>query len=82
MRTVSPASIARPSYGLPANDSPIRLSFVSPPASRSANRTAQPSIAELSCPGTSIGETMSSARIRSSACRMWTRSTVVIGVRN
>ena len=81
MRTVSPGPIA-PACGLPANDSPTRFNSVSPSARRSAKRTAQPSIAELSWPGTAIGETMSCASTRPSAARMCTRSVAVTGVRN
>ncbi len=81
MRTVSPAR-SPPSNGLPANESPMRRRLVSAPGIRSAKRTAQPSIAELSCPGTSNGETTSAASTRSSASRMCTRSTAVTGDRN
>ncbi len=81
IRTVSPGPMA-PAWGRPANDSPTRFSSVSPSARRSAKRTAQPSIAELSWPGTAIGDTTSCASTRSSAARMCTRSVAVTGDRN
>jgi hypothetical protein len=80
MRTVSRGP-SDPVNGLPANDSPTRVSSVSPLPLKSANRTAQPSIAELSWPGTAIGDVRSSASTRSSAWRTWTRSVAVTGVR-
>ena len=80
MRTAVSGSSA-PAKGAPANDSPMRRSVVSPAGSRSAKRTAQPSIAELSCPGTAIGDTTSSASTRSSASRMCTRSVEATGTR-
>ncbi len=80
MRTAWPRPTVA-AHGRPANDSPMRSSVVGAPGARSAKRTAQPSIAELSWPGTSIGETTSAASVRPSACRMWTRSTVVTGSR-
>ena len=80
MRTACPAPTV-PAKGLPANDSPMRARRVSLPGARSAKRTAQPSIAELSWPGTSTGETTSSASTRPSACRTCTRSIAVTGTR-
>ena len=51
-------------------------------APRSEPRTAQPSIAELSCAGTLMGEMMSAARIRPSASRTASCSTPAIGWTN
>ena len=50
-------ALARPDRacsGLPANDSPTRFNVVSSPDFKSAKRTAHPSIAELSWPGTAM----------------------------
>jgi hypothetical protein len=80
MRTASPAPML-PSNGRPANDSPMRFSGVGASASSRRSAPAQPSIAELSWPGTSIGETTSAASTRPSAWRMCIFSTVVIGAR-
>ena len=80
MRTACPLPTVA-AHGRPANDSPMRASVVGAPGARSVKRTAQPSMAELSWAGTSIGETTSAASVRPSACRMWTRSTVVTGSR-
>jgi hypothetical protein len=51
-------------------------------AARSPPRTANPSIAELSWGGTSIGETMSRASTRASASRTGTSSTSPTGRMN
>ena len=51
MRTHWPAPTTA-SLGLPANDSPIRARIVSRSGARSRKRSAYPSMAELSWPGT------------------------------
>ncbi len=63
---------ARPA---PASAVPARRSTLGPSAARSAPRSATPSIAELSCVGTSIGETTSAPSTRPSAVRIATLST-------
>ena len=78
MRTHSPAR-ASPSNGLPRTTR-RRLQRRLAVALRSAKRTAQPSIAELSWPGTSIGETCPPPARGRAPARTCTRSVAVTGV--
>jgi len=78
-RTASPA-LGAPSKATPAYAVPITRKETSPasPAS-SVLAKAKPSIAELSCAGTSMDDRTSSASTRSSALRMGTRATPFTG---
>ncbi len=74
MRTHWPVP-TEPSKLRPANAVPTMVNVVLAFDIRSAARNANPSIAELSCAGTLIGEMTSAASTRSSASNMETVST-------
>ena len=76
MRMHPPAGTV-PSKFCPARPLPTMRRRVGPSACSSLPRSAKPSIAELSCAGTSIGETMSRASTRPSTSRIGFISTAV-----
>jgi hypothetical protein len=73
MRTHSPWPTV-PSKAFPANTVPTMANVVAASGRRSAPWNAKPSMAELSCAGTLMGEMTSAASTRSSACQMVTVS--------
>ena len=68
-----------PCQALPASAVPTILSASDSPVRSCAPSKAKPSMAELSCGGTLIGEITSRASTRSSAAKMATSSTAVTG---
>ena len=71
--TVAPAGTA-PAKGLPAHAVPSTGNERVPRPGRSDPANAYPSIAELVCPGTAMGESTSAASTRPSASRTSTSS--------
>ena len=69
-------------YALPANAVPTTAKRVALPDFKSLPANANPSIAELSCAGTLIGEITSAANTRSSACAKGSISVCITGCTN